>query len=378
MVTLVGKNRNKGFRGRVYPYGGFSLGYDSDNKKVEKHRSIVYEASLRREVVNLEYESGMSEKVYPVGDTPSSIYEERWESAKSEPKRYLNLTRLSIPHKRKKKGLKGISSTAKHKVKSAVWLLEKKYGRSRMTFNTVTIPPLPELEARILHSHWGEFVRRFNQEIKRELERKGATTRHIVEVSEIQEKRYRKHGFPYLHLHFVIVGKSAIGAYYLHPTRVRKIVQNTVESLLKGIFEKFEIPCALQLDGISWNSCLNMQPVKKSVVSYIGKYMSKGGKIVDEVAKELPDCLPDQWHYVESGLKKIVDWHTYRLDANEGTEIKENLAQLCEDGRVLFVSVYDIRLSEDFSIPCYMGVMSEDYSNTFTQVLGSVTFEYCV
>jgi hypothetical protein len=215
--------------------------------------------------------------------------------------------------KRKRKGTKGITSYGTKTVRSACHLMQRYFGRSRLGFLTLTLPDHP-IGLTIWACQWAEIVRKFNQELQRELERKGAPS-HVIAVTEIQTKRSKNVGFPVPHLHACYVAwdgqtyikgaKNTFGGrkkqHYISHAKMQEIfarvLANEIESAL-------EIGCNIS----EINPRVEVKAVKKSAEGYLGKYMSKGGKDVAKFTKEDPKRtdLPTHWWHCTKGLRTIL------------------------------------------------------------------------
>jgi hypothetical protein len=196
-------------------------------------------------------------------------------------------------------GQNGITSRGRLRVRDGATILEQKYGRRSLAFATVTLPPMAAGQLELVCENWGEYVHRLTEEIKRELQRHNAPV-EIIYCTEIQEKRYINHGqiAPHLHLlwyayeldiHGVSTGKYAISADFLRELNHRIITR---------IIGNNDIPTGASVD---------IQRVKKSAANYLGKYMSKGGKVVDKIKLDgHAALLPRTWWGMTKELRQEV------------------------------------------------------------------------
>lgn len=200
----------------------------------------------------------------------------------------------SPPPSGKRYGLKGISGKGKRRVRNACFLLTRENGKHRLTFSTVTLPPLEPGILKSAHENWHRLIDFYRREIGRQL-RRGGLSGEIVGVSEIQEGRYEKSGKPILHAHFVFVGAARNGGWIVTPSRHDAIWEKALESVL-GISD-CDVSKACQLKSVS-----------ESAEGYLGKYMSKGGGVVARViADGYGDWLPRQWWNCSRSLVKRID-----------------------------------------------------------------------
>jgi hypothetical protein len=197
-------------------------------------------------------------------------------------------------------GQNGITGAGKLRVKDGAAIMEQQYGRRSLSFATITLPPMqPKLFERAC-KNWGEIVRRMVEEIKRELVRKGAPP-EIVYCTEIQEERYKKYGVVAPHLHLVWyaydrVTKTEDGK------RKYAINADWLRELVKRILTK-----VVGVKKIKTNASCDIQKVKKSAVGYLGKYMSKGGKIIETIKKDgKQSMLPRSWWGMTKELRVKV------------------------------------------------------------------------
>lgn len=179
-------------------------------------------------------------------------------------------------------GLKGISGKGKRRVRNACFLMTREAGRHRLTFSTVTLPPMALGNLERAHRNWHKLIDFYRREVSRVLKRNGLTG-EIVGVSEIQEKRYEKSGIPVLHAHFVFIGAGRNGGWVLSPRRHDRIWRRALATVLG-------------LPRIDCSAACQLKSVKESAEGYLGKYMSKGAKVCAVViADGFGDWLPRQW-----------------------------------------------------------------------------------
>jgi hypothetical protein len=224
--------------------------------------------------------------------------------------------------KRERKGKGGISSYGTKMVRSGAHCLQKAYGRQRLGFLTLTLPSHPDYLA-VWCEQWAEIVRKFNQELHRELERQDAPA-HVIAVTEIQTERSEKTGYPVPHLHACFVawdGKTymkgakrksgkRMPAYYISHGRMQAIFARCLANEVERIAGEVVNPDEL-------NPRVEVKPVRKSAEGYLGKYMSKGGKDVKQFLDQQPDRtdLPTHWWHCTKGLRMILKGLIGKLDS---------------------------------------------------------------
>ena len=197
----------------------------------------------------------------------------------------LDLTNVPNSHSEKKRaprGSNGLTSHGARMVRNGVGLLEKRHGKSCLTFLTLTLPPLPQEQAEESNIQWAEMVRQFQQWLKRRIESKEHPFL-LVGVTEIQTGRAESTGHRWLHYHAVFLGREKKGAWFVTPAEVRTAWTRIVRSRIPG----FEGVCPGE----------NLQRIKKSAERYLSKYMSKGSSV------EGSGVLPSSWWNMSSRLR---------------------------------------------------------------------------
>lgn len=203
---------------------------------------------------------------------------------------------------RSRYGTKGITGYGKKMVRSAAAILERRWGNSNTGFGTVTVPALDAEQLKTLCANWGEVVRRFFQELRREQLRKGADADY-VSVTEIQQSRYSRRAEVGLHLHFVYQAKlSRKAPYLLKADWLRRVWRAILCRVLRIPVKQMQTP-----------RC-NLQIVKKSAAGYLGKYLSKGAESVERIVTSgFVDCLPRQWWNISCKLSLHVRSRILRI-----------------------------------------------------------------
>lgn len=219
-------------------------------------------------------------------------------------------TRAPAPKRRY--GAKGITAKGRRMIRQSGYIMEREYGRDRLTFATATLPNLAEDVMQQIHENWGELVETYRRKISRHLRDKGLCG-EIISVSEIQGDRYERTGIPVLHIHSLFVGKFARGKWLLSTSDHDKIWRSSIE-LVTGCRLLEEFP-----------GC-QVQRVLKSAVAYMAKYMSKGSAVITDnlIKNKLVNWLPRQWWNVTrtlslkvaSEVKDIGMLATYIMDGN--------------------------------------------------------------
>jgi hypothetical protein len=198
---------------------------------------------------------------------------------------------------RRKRGLRGMTSRAKRSVRSKAKIMEMLYGRGRLAFLTATLPPLPGDERLKVCQNWPYLVRRFREEICRELERHGLHS-EFLQVSEIQMKRYWKTGHVYPHIHALFCNKPEDShQWILTPKKVDEVWSRLLENILRR-----EVDCS---------AACEIDRVKKGVGKEMAKYLSKGGGDIAAIVKAGKQAfLPQSFTSSSRNLTRMVEAQT--------------------------------------------------------------------
>jgi hypothetical protein len=196
-----------------------------------------------------------------------------------------------------RKGLKGITKKGARTVRNACYLIERDGGRARCVFATCTVPDLPIEQMTALHSNWNKAVEIYRLGIKRALQEQGLSGKSVT-VSEIQEKRYEKTEIPVLHIHSVFIGKSAVGRWVVTPDVHDEIWKRALSAAIGENIIDCSVAC-------------NLQRVKKSAEQYLGKYMTKGARVVVSIINSgYGEWLPKHWWNCTRSLREQIDRET--------------------------------------------------------------------
>lgn len=268
----------------------------------------------------------------------------------------LSLSLAAIPRKpttsRSKKGHKGITSYGRRLLKCGAYYFEKRYPKSQIGLATVTLPPLPdEVTERVTGKDWGLWKQWLQEEIQRELRRKRSRCPYIVATVELQEARGLKTGVYMPHMHFIYVTKrlpckvSLDNPWYLTAYKLRAInkrvtarlinhvltnkkvevievepvspvifvpvqpelCMDAIDSCINAETDELQFDLKVCIDAMEFGASCNVQTIKKSVVGYISKYLTKGGKSIDAVIKNGGEkYLISQWWYVSKPIKRFI------------------------------------------------------------------------
>lgn len=196
------------------------------------------------------------------------------------------------PVEKSRYGLNGIPSRSAKKVRNGAYLLQKRCGNELLSFLTITMPSLPVDDMRLVHACWSKVVDSVKRKVTRALVEKGIHTEFVM-VVEVQEKRYKETGIPVLHLHALFQGRKKFKTWAVTCGEFDKMWSQTLENILGK--------------PVDVGSACNVQRVKASAEGYMGKYMSKGAKVVESVkAAGLEEWLPRQWWSMTRALSCLV------------------------------------------------------------------------
>lgn len=228
---------------------------------------------------------------------------------------------------RKARGTHGITSYGKRMVRSGAALLERSHGRSCLTLGTCTLPPMEPDELRRVCLEWSDLTRKFFQELQRLLTRKGLDTNYI-QVTEIQEKRFDQWRQVFPHLHWVCQGrKTSRSAWSITPDEIKSLWERLLGNLL-----------GREIDG---KAATRIEMPRKSLQAELGKYLSKGSKVVDKVIEAgYADHLPSAWWGWSKSLRKQVKQEIIEDCGAIAYWLDKSLERLKAEGKIFYVPIY--------------------------------------
>lgn len=255
---------------------------------------------------------------------------------------------------RKPYGQKGITTYGKRVVKNASLLLERKYGKGRLGFVTCSLPSFPEREHALLNGCWGEVVRRFYQKLKRQLEKVSQPFIYCG-VTEIQEKRFKKHGIPAPHLHFVYLSRSnSRSRYWLYICQIHRAWNQAIQEGLVFAGSSFSME-----DELAWGS-VHAQRVKKSCAAYLGKYISKGCRVLESMIEKGWTEFPRQWWTACMQTKKMYKESLIKPNASMRSMLFYDAERLLELGLITYMRSVWIELGGTSYRVGLMGTLSKE------------------
>ncbi len=277
----------------------------------------------------------------------------------------LVLIRLGLSHPRNfdrnceplpRKGLKGITSLGKRRVRNAAYMLTRENGKHRLTFATVTLPNLNKAQMSRVHKDWHLCIDFYRREVGRVLRRAGLPG-EIVGVSEVQEKRYAASALPVLHAHFVFCGAPRNGGWVLNPARHDYIWRKSIEHVLGEPIGN--IPAACQLKSVT-----------ASAEAYLGKYISKGvAAVAPAIRQGFGDWLPKQWWNCSRSLVRRMEASIARFENGAGWLV--NRGKAVDSDLFLFFSPVEIEGENEENICMgYFGRLTPKGNSLARKVLG--------
>ena len=227
---------------------------------------------------------------------------------------------------RAKRGTVGITSYGKRMTRSAAAIMENKFGRDCLSFGTATLPFMSQAENQLVCQNWGAIANRFFEKLTRLLDRRGLSKDYCF-VSEIQEKRFDKFGIVAPHLHWIMQGKLTKKSMWLIlPCEVKHIWEVVLGNFLKR-----------PVDG---STATRIEKPRKSLKKEMGKYLSKGTKIIKKIVDAgKGDLLPSAYHGSSRSLKKEIKAAIIILQGDECEAFIDNLESMKESNLISFIPI---------------------------------------
>ena len=257
----------------VWPHGEFSIGYGKRRPDGGDWHEDPF-VGLGVDDVEMAERAARSAVPFDLSDVPNS-------------------------HKKKPRGLKGITGFGQQMIKAGGFLIQKHYPKHRLTFGTVTLPPLsPEARAEVAEK-WPELTRQLLQYLSRRLEGLGLP-KLVCSVTEVQPKRLAATGAAYLHWHLLWLNHPGQGGNWTVEPRelaawLCELLQRHIPSYRPGYIN------------------VDTKLVDGEAARYMAKYMSKGKQAVDEAVKDWGEnCCPHTWWNMTADLRALVKANTAR------------------------------------------------------------------
>lgn len=194
---------------------------------------------------------------------------------------------------RKRRGTGGITSLGKRRVRECCEFLQRRFGRRRLTFCTLSLPSLPDWEMEKLCDGWAGLVHKLQKAIAVRQRRAGLPV-STVGVTEIQPERSEREGRPVLHLHLIWVGRSTGSSWSISTSEIDQIWGTLLSNVLGR--------------DVSVGSACKLQSVRKSASGYLGKYLSKGYEQVSRWSDTWYfGWLPTAWWFASLAVRRACE-----------------------------------------------------------------------
>lgn len=290
------KNNVFGWAAKLYPSGEFCLYRRKKDETSERFKEAFDSAGhglfKGRDIANLQRLYGQETlQRWLSTAAPMDVPGLCRDSAHSIEATALVGLAASVNSKKKRRGLGGITSHGKNLVREAGYGLERRYGISRLSFWTCTLPKLSEEDTVNVCLNWSKILNNLRIKLTYHLQSENLPT-HIVGVTELQPDRWEREKYPAWHIHWLFVGCHTVGGWRLTTELCDKLWADAVHVYCENKYD-FSRSCKLE-------------PVRKSAGGYLAKYMSKGGASIDAVEEMYPGCVPASWYTCTLSLKRWV------------------------------------------------------------------------
>ena len=273
--TGLGKGQSR-LCGTLWPNGEFSMGFQHARSLGHFHENRLMKAISGERVEGDVLEEGCPEWELGLVSSPYLSQDDGGGKVRAV------------------RGSRGMSVRARRFVRNAGAVLQLGDAVNCNSFLTCTLPPCSKDEWKEIASRWSEVLRRFNQELVRDIRRAGLPPL-LVGVTEIQEDRFRETGEAALHYHVSFRGKR---------NRFQKKWAVSVHRA-RYLWRNICVDMFPFLDRDSFAAATRIEAVQVSVGAYLSKYMTKGGEILDAYL-EAGYAPPSSWYNCSSGLRDAV------------------------------------------------------------------------
>ena len=213
----------------------------------------------------------------------------------------LGLSKEGNSQNQSRRGLSGMPHPAKRRVKGILTLMED--FRERLIFGTCSLPD-EDLHAMAGTGQWPKFQRRYADLMIQHLKAYGDEAIFVM-VAEIGDIRARRTGRPMPHIHFCCTGwgvRKPNGQWLLSHSDHDEIINK-----------------AAQYAGLPRTprpAAGNMDQVKKSVVNYMSKYLTKQVGVGEVSTSDgYEDLIPHQWWNRSDEAHALIEGSFFRLPA---------------------------------------------------------------
>ncbi len=207
---------------------------------------------------------------------------------------------MSLTQKKRRRGLGGLTARGKVLVREGATALERSYGTRNLAFWTCTLPTMSIDDMKNVCTNWGRICENVKKKLVYHLRARGLPE-HIVQVTELQERRWRQRNEPAWHMHWLFVGRKSGSRWSIPRHLTDKLWRDAVEQYCSG--------------GAIFSHSCQLIAVRKSAAGYLSKYMSKGGSVIEEVESVFPGCVPSSFYVCTRSLRTYIDRHTMKSEA---------------------------------------------------------------
>lgn len=250
-------------------------------------------------------------------------------------------------------GENGITSYGKKVVRNGAILLEQKYGRKKLGFVTCTLPGMDERECFEVIERWSEITRRFYQKVKRQLAKVDKPFIYTG-VTEIQEKRFKKYGVAVPHLHFVYVCRDSTRSLpWVYICQLHRAWNEALGECLDSFGVDKRSGVCRKLGSV------HAKTVRKTAAGYLGKYLTKGVKIVKAMKDKGYTRFPKQWWTACMQTKKMFKESIIKIPMHVCNALFYNCQAFSESKHILSYAHVSIEVGDVQRTVGLSGILSE-------------------
>lgn len=265
-------------------------------------------------------------------------------------------------------GKHGITGFGKRCVKNTCILLESKYHRSQLGFATATLPVYSDALLHRINGAWGEIVRRFFQKVRRLFKKRGCRFIY-VSVTEIQEKRFKKYSQPCPHLHFVYFARRNPQEGYVLQTSEfveawRRTLIEVITIISQDCMDALKQDC---MDALKQNKgSVKLETIRVSAAAYLGKYMTKGCKVVASMQEKGWTEFPKQWWSSCMYCRKLFKDSIIHLSSKECEALYYGFENYLHEGTLTWAQLVYYTVEGVDYICGLIGTMSKEMYEIFS------------
>lgn len=247
-----------------------------------------------------------SSEAYPLrvdgGEAGDNISLPEGEASRQEDTPNIGLSSIPRCRKAAREGLKGITNYGKRMINEGCYVLKQLIGIRNLGLYTLTCPYTQDNLVEEFAKNWSVIVKRFLERVKRMYESRGAIFYYVAAI-ELQERRYERCGQVCPHLHYIAQCRNGTGKFIASANELRAIWSDVCFNAVGTVAEV--------------GASLDCVVVRKDPSAYLAKYMSKGGRIVAEVAERTPHLLPKRWWSMSTNLRKTIKTFSLKLSGSK-------------------------------------------------------------